>query len=114
VCVGLQNSMDLGETVPSVCSETCLTVSAGGSEVSDIREEEVLHTQQEEEENLAAALPAVTAVDTVCYVCNIVLLILVQACTVASAFWQWVVWCLAVTSQCRWRQCAALTARYPL
>jgi len=97
VCGGLQNSMDLRETVPSVCSETCLTVSAGGSEVSDIREEEVLHIQ-EEEDRLAAALPAVTAADTVCYVCNIVLLTVVQACTVASAFWQCVVWCLAVTT----------------
>ena len=35
VCGGLQNSMDLGETVPSVCSETGLTVSADGSEVSE-------------------------------------------------------------------------------
>jgi len=97
VCGGLQNSMDLGETVSSVCSETDLTVSAGGSEVSDIREEEVLH-MREEEDRLAAALPAVTAADTVYYVCNIVLLTVVQACTVASAFWQCVVWCLAVTT----------------
>jgi len=97
VCDGLQNSMDLGETVPSVCSETCLTVPAGGSEVSDIRAVEVLHTQ-EEEDHLAAALPAVTAADTVCYVCNIVLLTVVQACSVASAFWQCVVWCSAVTT----------------
>jgi len=95
VCGALQNSMDLGETVPSVCSETGLTVSAGGSEVSDVREEEVLH-MREEEDRLAAALPAVTAADTVCYVCNIVLLTVVQACTVESAFWQCVVWCLAV------------------
>jgi hypothetical protein len=93
VCGALQNSVDLGETVPSVCSETGLTVSAGGSEVSDIREEEALHTQEQEVDRLAAALPAVTAADTVCYVCNIVLLTLVQACTVASAFWQCVVWC---------------------
>jgi hypothetical protein len=112
VCVGLQNSMDLRETVPSVCSETGLTVSVGGSEVSDIRAEEVLHTQEEEEDSLAVALPTVTAADTVCYVCNIVLLTLVQACTVASAFWQCVVWCLGVTLQCRGRQCAALKARY--
>jgi hypothetical protein len=80
--------MDLGETVPSVCSEMGLTVCAGGSEVSDIREEE--------EDRLAVALPAVTATDTVCYVCNILLLTVLQACTVASAFWQWVVWCLGV------------------
>ena len=42
MCVGLQNSMDLGETVPSVCSETGVTVSVDGSEGSDIRVEEVL------------------------------------------------------------------------
>jgi hypothetical protein len=88
--------MDLGETVPSVCSETGLTVSADGSEVSDIKVEEVLHTQ-EEEDPLAIALPAVTVADTVCYVCNIVVLTVVQGCTVASAFWQCVVWCLGVT-----------------
>jgi len=87
--------MYLGETVPSVYSETRLTLSAGGSEVSDIRAEEVLQTQ--EEDRLAAALPAVTAADTVCYMCNIVLLTVVQACTVASAFCQCVVWCLYVT-----------------
>jgi hypothetical protein len=93
---GLQNSVDLGETVPSVCSETCLTVSAGGSEVSDLRAEEVLQTQ-EEEDRLAVALPAVNAVDKVCYICNIVVLTVVQVCTVASASWQCVVWCLGVT-----------------
>jgi len=97
VSVVLQNIMYLGETVPSVCSETRLTLSAGGSEVSDIRAEEVLQTQ--EEDRLAAALPAVTAADTVCYVCNIVLLTVVQACTLTSAFWQCVVWCLGVTLQ---------------
>jgi maleate cis-trans isomerase len=88
--------MDLGETVPSVCSETGLTVSADGSEVSDVRAEEVLH-MQEEEDHLAVALPAVKAVDTVSYVCNIVLVTVVQACTVASAFCQCIVWCLGVT-----------------
>ena len=92
MCGALQNSMDLGETVPSVCSETGLTVSTGGSEVSDIREEEVLHTRKEED-RLAVALPAVTVADTVYYVCDIVLLTVVQDCTVASAFWQCVVWC---------------------
>jgi hypothetical protein len=97
-CVGLQNSFDVGETVPSVCSGTCLTVSADGSEVSDVRVEEFLHTQ-EEEDHLAVALPAVKAADTVCYVCNIVVLTVVQVCTVASAFWQCVVWCLGVTLQ---------------
>jgi hypothetical protein len=97
VCGGLQNSMDLGEIVPSVCSETGLTVSADGSEISDTRSEEILHTQ--EEDHLAVALPAVKAPDTVCYVCHIVLLTVVPDCTVASAFWHCVVWCLGVTLQ---------------
>ena len=96
MCGGLQNSVDLGETVPSVCSETGLTVCADGSEVGNMRAEEVLHTQ-EEEDRLAVALPAVKAIDKVCYVCNIVVLTVVQACTVTSAFWQCVVWCLGVT-----------------
>ena len=47
MCGGLQNTMDLGETVPSVCCETGLTVCADRSEVSDVRAEEVLHTQKE-------------------------------------------------------------------
>ena len=38
----LPDSIHLGETVPSVCSETGLTLSADGSEVSDMRVEEVL------------------------------------------------------------------------
>jgi hypothetical protein len=88
--------MDLGETVPSVCSETCLTVATDGSEVSDMREEEVLH-MQEEEDHLAVALPAVKTADTVCYLCNIVVLTVVQVRTVACAFCQCVVWCLGVT-----------------
>jgi hypothetical protein len=66
--------MDIGEI--SVCSETGLTVSADSSEVSNMRVEEVLHTQ-EEEDRLAIALPAVKAADTECYVCNIVLLTVV-------------------------------------
>ena len=70
--------MDLEETVPSVCSETGLTVCVDGSEVSGMRMEEVLHTQKEED-RLAVALPAVKAADTVCYVCNIVVLTVVQA-----------------------------------
>ena len=78
--------MDLGETVPSVCSETGLTVSSDGSEVSGVRAEEVLQTL--EEDRFAVALPAVKAADTVCYVCDIVVLTVVQVCTVASAFWQ--------------------------
>ena len=82
MCGGLQNSMDLGETVLSMCNETGLTLSADGNEVSDIRAE-LLHTQ-EEEDHLAVALPAVKAADTLCYVCNIVVLIVVQSCTVAS------------------------------
>ena len=83
--------MDLWETVPSVCSETCLTVSADGSEVSDVRGEDVLQTQQEEEDRLAVGIEAVKAADKVCYVCNFVVLTLVQACTVESALWQCVV-----------------------
>ena len=75
---GLQNSMDLWETVPSVCSETCLSVSADGSEGSDMRVEEVLYMQKEED-HLAVALPAVKAADTVRFVCNIVVLTVVQA-----------------------------------
>ena len=67
------------------------------TEVSDMRMEEVLHMQEEEEDRLAVALPAVKAVDTVCYVCNIVVLTVVQACTVVSAYCQCVVWCLGVT-----------------
>jgi hypothetical protein len=98
VCGGLQNSVDLGKTVPPVCSETCLTVSVDVSEVSDVSAEEVLQTQ-EEEDRLAIALPAVKAADKVCYVCNIVVLAVVQVCSVASAFWQYVVWCLGVTLQ---------------
>ena len=96
MCGGLQSGMGLGETVPSVCSEKGRTVSAGGSEVSDVREEEVLQSQ-EEEDHLAVALATVKAADKVCYVCNIVVLTVVQTCTVASAFWQCVVWCLVVT-----------------
>jgi hypothetical protein len=87
--------MDLGETVPFVCSETCLTVSADGNEVSDTRAEVLL--KQEEEDPLAVASPAVKAADTVCYVCNIVMLTVVQAYAVASALCQCVVWCLGVT-----------------
>jgi hypothetical protein len=86
------------ETVPSVCSGTCLTVCADGSEVSDMRAEEVFHMRVEEDHS-AVALPAVTAADTVCYVRNIVVLTVVQACTVTSAFWQCVVWCLGMTLQ---------------
>jgi hypothetical protein len=88
--------MDLWETVPSVCSETGLTVTADGIEVSNMRAEEVLYTQKEED-HLTVALPAVKAADKVRYVCNIVALTVVHACTVACAFWQCVVWCLGVT-----------------
>jgi hypothetical protein len=76
--------MDLGETVPSVCSETGLTVTVDGSEVSNIRVEEVLHMQKEED-HLAVALPAVWAADKVCY-CNTVVSTVVQVCIVAPAF----------------------------
>jgi hypothetical protein len=87
--------MDLGETVPSVCSETGLTVCVDGSE---IRAEEVLQ-MQEEEDRLAVMLAAVKAGDKVCYECNIVVLTVMQACTVASAFCQCVMWCLGVSLQ---------------
>ena len=97
MCGGLQTSVDLGETVPSACSETGLTVSADGSEVSHAKVEEVLRTHEEEEDHLAVALPRVKAADKVCYVCNIVVLTVVQVCTVVSALWQCVVWCLGVT-----------------
>jgi len=73
--------MDLGETAPSVCSETGLTVSGDGSEVIDIKGEEVLQAQ-DEEDPLAVALPTVKGADKVCYVCNIVVLTVVQVCTV--------------------------------
>ena len=99
MCGGLQSSMDLGETVPSVCSETGRTVSADGSEVSDVRGEEVLQTQEEEEDCLAVALPAIEADDKVCYVCNTVVLTVVEVCAVEYALWQCVVWCLVVTLQ---------------
>ena len=72
--------MDLGETAPSVCSETGLTVSADGSEACDVTKED------DEEGHLAVALAAAEAEDMVCYLCNIVVLTVVQACTVASAF----------------------------
>ena len=78
MCVGLQNGGYLGETVQSVCSETYLTDPADGSDASDIRGEEVLHMQEEEEDHLAVVLPEVMAADTVCYVCNIVVLTVVQ------------------------------------
>jgi hypothetical protein len=91
--------MDLGETVPSVCSETDLTHSAEGSAVSDIRVK-MLQTQ-EEVDRLTVALPAVRAADKVYHIYNIVVLTVVQACTVASALWQCVVLCLGVTLQSR-------------
>ena len=102
-CIRLQNNVDLGETVPSVCSETSLTVGADGSEVSNIRVEEVFYSQEEEEEeekdHLAVMSTAVNAADKVCYVCNFVVLTVVQSCFVASAFWQCIVWCLGVSLQ---------------
>ena len=73
---GLQNSVDLGETVPSVCSESCLTLSGDGIEVSNMSVEEVLQTQ--EEDHLAVVLPSVKAADKVCYGCNIVVLTVVR------------------------------------
>jgi len=65
VCGGLQNSVDLRETITPVCSETGLTLSADGSEGGDTKFEEVLTTQKEEDP-LAIALPAVKAEHEVC------------------------------------------------
>ena len=53
---------------------------------------------QKEEEHLAVALPAVR-LQIRYVVCNIVVLTVVQACTVESACWQCVVCCLGVTLQ---------------
>jgi hypothetical protein len=47
-----------------LCSETGITVTADGSEVSNIGVEEVLHMQKEVDQ-LAVALPAVKAADRV-------------------------------------------------
>jgi hypothetical protein len=90
VCGCLQNSEDLGGNVPSVCCERGLTATASGSEVTDVRAE-VLRTQ--EDIRSALSLPAVSPADKVCYVCNCVLLMVVQVCTAACAFWQCVVYC---------------------
>jgi hypothetical protein len=57
--------MDSGETVHLVCSETGLTVTADGIEVCDIKVEEVL-AKQEEEDPLAVAVPAIKAEHEVC------------------------------------------------
>jgi hypothetical protein len=73
--------------LPSACSESGLTATAGGSDGSNVRVEGVLRVQQEDD-HLAVALPAVKAADKVCYVCNIVVLTMVQVCTVACASWQ--------------------------
>ena len=94
--------MDLGQTVPSECSEGGLTVCADGSEGTDKRAEEVLQTR-EKGTCLSAALPAVKAPDTVCYVRNLVVLTVVQACAVSSAFCQCVVWFVVVTLRGRRR-----------
>jgi hypothetical protein len=91
VCGGLQNGVELGETEPSVCSESGMIGTAGGSDGRNVLEE-VLHMQQDQV-HLAIALPADKAADKVCYVCNFVVLIGVQVCTVACAFWQCVVLC---------------------
>jgi hypothetical protein len=73
-----------------------LTVTAGGSEVSAVRAEEVVRTKEENVRSVLS-LPAVSAADKVCYVCNIVLLRAVLFCTVAYAFWQCVVRCLTLS-----------------
>jgi hypothetical protein len=65
VCGGLQNGVELGGTEPPLCSERGLIATAGGSEVSDMREEEVLRTQ--EDIRSALSLPDVTADGHWCY-----------------------------------------------
>jgi len=92
VCGGLQKSMDLWQAVLSVCSEKGLTVCADGSEGSYMRGEEVIQTQ-EKGACLAVALRAVKDTDTEYYVRKIVVLTVVQACTVALAFLQCVCSC---------------------
>jgi len=79
-----------------VCSETGLSVCADGSEGSDVRVEEVLQTQ-EEVSCLAVALPAMKAAVMVRYLCKIALLTVVQACNMASEFWQCDLWFVVVT-----------------
>ena len=72
----LQNSKDLGQTVPSVCSETSLPLCADGSEGSYMRGDVVLQTQ-EEGACLAVALPAFKAADTARYMLKILVLTVV-------------------------------------
>jgi hypothetical protein len=85
VCGGLQNGMDF------VCIGSGLTVTVDESEGRYIEVEEALHILQEDD-HLAVALPAVKCADEVCYVCNFMVLTVVQVCTVACAWWQCVVW----------------------
>jgi hypothetical protein len=58
VYVGLQNSVDLGETVRLVCSERTLAVTAGGIDVCDMKVEELLEPKKEQD---PLALPAIKA-----------------------------------------------------
>jgi hypothetical protein len=85
--------MDLGESEPSVWSERGLTVTACGNEISDLRAEEVVQSQEEDIRS-ALSLSTVTAADKVCYGCIILLVTLVHVRIVVS-----VVWCLVVTVQ---------------
>jgi hypothetical protein len=96
VALTAQHGLCKQTAVPWVCSATGVTVTARGSEVSNMRVDEVLHMQQEED-HLGVVLPAVKAAVSVCYVGNLVLLTVVQVCNVACALWQCVVWCLGVT-----------------
>jgi hypothetical protein len=57
--------MDLGETVPLVCSERCLAVTAGGIDVCDMKVKGLLETK-EEEDPLAVVIPAIKAENEVC------------------------------------------------
>jgi hypothetical protein len=90
--------MDLGEIVQSLCSETVKNYCAEGSADSDVRCEEVSQTQ-EEEYRLAVSLTAIRAADKLVVYVTLQCLTVVQACVVATAFWQCVVWCLSVTLQ---------------
>jgi hypothetical protein len=71
VCGCLKNGVALGETETSVYRERGPTVTACGNEVSDVRAEEVVQTQ-EEDIRLALSLSTVTAADKVCFVCHCV------------------------------------------
>jgi hypothetical protein len=57
--------VDLGETLPLVCSERGLAHSADGIEVCDMKVEKIL-TKPDEEDPLTLALPAIKPENEVC------------------------------------------------